>query len=312
MRTPIHLLLPFLAGCHVFASGDIPVTCDDLDDCGTLGGGDSGLPAADPELTLSVGLALSMSDGETWLAGIYDPPDLSPRIEKGGTGGTSGAVAWSEDRKRLYVADGGVLYVYGPSEADIGQFALPTTEAIVDIQPYDQSVFLITTSWIIVQATPNAEPVILNDNGDGLDLVALTADESLVYVISDGDTDGPDLFAYDPSTDEAYPMAKDFDSNGARIGGDIFVGPDNTLMSCSLVGAIYSVDELLSGSADPTIYAFLETSVEDVITCGYDAGQDSYLVISASEGLFVLGPEGDEVNASLTSGGQALGGAYIY
>ena len=303
-------LLPLLVGCHVFADGEISLTCDDLADCGDA---DTGSPFDTTlDLSLSAGLALSMTDTESWLAGAFDPPDLTASVQKGGSGSTAGAIAWSADRNRLFLADGGAFYVFGPDKTDINKFEIPTLETVLDIQPIGQSVYLITTGWLIEQPSPKAELSTINDNSEGLGFVSMTADDTTLYLISDDGSDGSDLYTFDTESDFVDLSAENFDSDAARVDGDIFQGADGALMSCSTAGSIYSLTEMISTGTTSEDVASVSTSLDDVLTCGFDTDSGRYLVISASMGLFIIAPGEDDTLVDLTIDGQTLEGAHIY
>ncbi|MFT5684022.1 MAG: hypothetical protein ACI8RZ_004963 [Myxococcota bacterium] len=306
MLTHTTALLSLLAGCHVFADGEIPLTCDDLADCGADSDTDSGTPS---EFSVSAGIALSMTDGESWLAIAYDPPDLNPRVQKGGLGSTAGAVAWSADRSRLFLADDGALLQLGPNETDIKKFELPTLEPVLDMAAVGQSVFLITDSWIIGQLTPSADPVLINSE-ESLGFISMVSDGALLTVAT-SDNAGPDLYRLDPKTSEAEIVAEDFDSSADRVSGDLFFDAE-VLMSCSNTGSIYDLDDLLGGGAGEPVVSPSTLSLTDVLTCGVDPDSGRYFVISASQGLIILAPDEDDIQLDLTGDGYTLGGAQIY
>jgi hypothetical protein len=308
-HTTAPLLL--LAGCHVFSSGEIPLTCDELADCGS--DTDSGSDTTAPEdLSLSVGIALSMLDAERWLAAAYDPPDLDPRVQKGGPGSTAGAVAWSVDRNRLVLAAEGALFVFGPNETDIKKFPLPTLEPVRDMEVVGQAVYLITDSWIIGQPSPSADPALINDSGEGLGFISMLADGPTLYVVTQGSGAGPDLYTFQTESDTADLIAAGFDTDSTRVGGDIFLGTDGALMSCSETGEIYDLDALLDGGDGAPIAGPTALSISDALTCGIDPDSGRYLVISATGGLLLFSADGEDLQVPLTAEGGTLGGAQIY
>ena len=309
MKSP--LLLPLLTACHVFADGEIGVTCDELPDCESDADTDADLDT-DLDLELSAGVALSTTDVQQWLATAYAPPDLTPRLERGGPGDTTGAVAWSVDRNRLYLASDGVLYVLGASKTDITRFEIPTDEPVLDMEPVGQSLYLITESWLLLQPSPNSELERLNETSDGLQFLSMTLDGDFLYIISSEGSSGPDLLALETATGARTLLHEDFASSNARINGDIFIGADGNLMSCSRAGAIYSLDAMLDGDTDPEVLSFVESNIEDALTCGQDARTGRYMVISSASGLFLTTPGEAEIQVQIAEAGHTIDGAYIY
>ena len=252
MLTHTTALLPLLAGCHVFADGEIPLTCDDLADCGTETSGDSG--ALQDDFSLSAGLALSMTDAEQWLAIAYDPPALDPQLQKGGYGSITGAIAWSADRNRLFLAADGALFAFGSDKSDISKFELPVFEDVRDMVTIDQSVFMITDSWLIKQPSPTEEALVLNDSDGGLGFVSMVADGLSLYIVAVKDDAGASLYRYDTETDDIELLADGFDSSTEKIEGDLFFDEAGALMSCSAAGEIYILDDLIeSGQGTPIV-----------------------------------------------------------
>lgn len=310
MLTYTTALLPLLAGCHVFADGEIPLTCDDLADCDPVFGADSGVPQ--DAFTLSAGLALSMTDVEQWLAIAYDPPALDLQLQKGGYGSTAGAVSWSSDRNRLFLAADGALLAFGADKSDIKKFELPTAEGVRDMVTLNQSVFLISNSWLIKQPSPNAEAIVLNDSDGGLGFVSMVADGLSLYIVAVKDDGGPSLYRYDTETDDIEMLAEAFDVSTEKIDGDLFLDDAGALMSCSAAGEIYILDEVIADGIETPIVSPSVLTVSDVLTCGIDPETGRFLVISASQGLIVLSPDEDDVRIELTAEGHTLGGAQIY
>ena len=300
-------LLPLLTGCHVFASGDILLTCDDLADCGAINPTDSG---GEDFVELSVGIALSISDDESWLAGTFAPPDLSPDYQRGGPGSTAGAVLWSADRSRLFLTDHETLFILGSEPDDVKKVEIPTSEDILDIALNDSGLYLITSNWLFEQVAPSAALTTLSSPILGLDFAAITTTDTELFMVTDNGA-SPDLYSLDTNSGNVNLLAEDFDTNSGRVAGDIFIGPSGELMGCSPVGAIVSIDEMTAGTS-PEVYAFVSTTIDDVLACGYDSSIDHYLVISASQGLFITALGEDDIQLPLLSEGQMLSGASIY
>ena len=295
-------------GCHVFADGSISLTCDELSDCEADADTDADTNA---DFTLSAGIARSLTVTESWLASAYDPPDFTAHIEKGGAGSTAGAVAYSAETDRLYVADNGALFVFGPGSDNVNTFELPVVEPVIDIEPIGQSLYLITEHWLLIQSGPAQELTLINDNGDDLGFASMTAEDTTLYIVSDANAAGPDLYAFDTQTDLVETIATGFDNNSARVDGDIFFGTDGELMACSMAGAIYSIDEMLSGST-AAVRTYVSNTIDDVLTCGQDPDSGRYLVASASEGLYVIASGEDDLLLTLTTSSLTTRGAHIY
>ena len=299
-------LLPLLTGCHVFASGDILLTCDDLADCGTVDSVDTGTPF----VPLSVGIALSISEEDRWLTGVLAPPELTPDFQRGGDGSIAGAVQWAPDRSRLFLASSELLLILGSEKDDVSKVEIPTTEDVLDMALTEDGLYILTHSWLINQAAPSAPLTNINDAKSDLDFSVLATDGTDLYIVTDSDAE-PDLFVLEASTGFFSALAENFDANTARVAGDIFIGPDGALMGCSAAGAIVSVDELIAGNT-PEVQALVSTTIDDVLACGYDPDIDRYLVISAAQGLFITAIGEDDIQLPLTSDGQTLVGASIY
>ncbi len=309
------LLCSLLSGCHLFSSGTIDLTCDELGSCdedtsALVDSADTGA-----ELLLSQGVVLSVVDeADAWMAGVFDPPTLSARFEKGGTGSLAGAAAYSPDRNRMFVAADGALYTFGPSEDSIDKVELPVSEPVHDIQPVDQALFLVTDSWLLHQPAPGAPISVLND-GDNTpsELTGITlGEDGLLYIVDSGSSDGPDVYSIDPESSEPTTIGENIDSNAARVNGDLFIGPDGALMSCSGAGAVYSIDDLISSSKSPEVIAFVSTTIDDVLACGWDEAVGRYLIASGTEGIFATIPGEDDLRLFPAGEDVTALGAYIY
>ena len=129
-----------------------------------------------------------------------------------------------------------------------------------------------------------------------------------VAFFSDVSEGGPDLWMLPPG-EEAELVAKDYDTSATRS-ANVFVGPDDRPYACGNTGGIYSVDDLIAGKVRAV--ASLEGGVDDVESCAFDPGDESWLSYSPTRGVFRVSAAGATTQVLELSEGYTYDRVYWY
>ncbi|MFZ5477084.1 MAG: hypothetical protein ACOZNI_09945 [Myxococcota bacterium] len=277
----------FLLACHVFET--VAIECVRGEPCARKGDADADTDAdtdadadADtgPVLAPAKGFVLSVAaeDGSAFGVLAFDPSgeQVSERQAVGG-----GPVAYRASEDAFWLGVDTTLYALtsagtGALDAFVPVLDVELTEGLVWTAHEDDVV-----SWDPEAATSTGS--FATDPGT---IVAIGAVGTGVYatVAADGT---PDLF--DVSVGGAIERHLDFDGSTARAHG-VFAGPDGEPFTCSNAGAIYRVSDLVAGDRRPAV--FYDGDLADVTDCGWDEGDDSWLIVSASAGVLRLDAQG--------------------
>ncbi len=285
------VLLAPLAACHLFDGGAIDRTCDDIPGCGQLGDpGDTG----EAPMQVGTGVALRLSDAGGGYAVTLDPPYLAPTVWGSWTDGPEGPVALAEQTEQLLVAGAEQVYgLSGPGEAP-RVYDGPGVD-LNDVATSGRYAWMVGDTELVRLDLSGGE--VEDDTAEaGVSWDALRSvfvdEDGFTWLLDLGPGGGrPDLWAFYGSPSEVSLVAEDFASNRAPCGAGGFVGPDGDLYTCSVSGAVYALDTVVEATAngeEPTEEAFLDQGVSDVIACGWDAGSERFLVVSAALGVWAI------------------------
>lgn len=286
-----------LLGCHVFES--ISIECVAGMPCAGGGGGDD----------TDTGGVDTADSGETGDTAVESGPLVESSV-----GFVVAATATRGDRAYVYDAEGALLALFedfgtvaGPVAYDdaTGEGALVTTDGLV---------------WLVEDQVPTPLPLTQEVSdlalADGfawlateLDVVAMNADgETRVAWSGDGaGTVGaiaaapgggvwitrieggvPSLYAWSGDGSPTLVTAA-FDTTGARA-RVLFAGPDDEPHTCSAAGGVYAVADLAAGNGTPAVY--YDGGLTDVAACGWDPGDETWLLFSPSAGALRVDAQG--------------------
>jgi len=289
------MLMAMLIGCHVFDSGVIDVTCDELPGC-------EGIDTnQDTSIEVGFGIAVSHSDGEAWLASVYDSPDLSPSLQISGTGDLLGPVAY-DGVDTLYVVSGGLLYAM-KSNNDISSTPLGINDA-TSIALTDDKIFISNGIQLIIydgSITTELDPEFFT---------SLMFFDDLLYVVDNDSNNGPDIYGVDPIELTLEFESVNFSSSAARSRAGSFIGPDGDVFMCSGTGAIYNLKDLESGANTPTV--FVNEDISDAITCGWESTTNQYTVVTETNGLYILEEDSDDISLDSPTGDTTIYDANLF
>jgi len=295
---PLPILLPALAGCHLFASGTIGTTCEDLE-----GGcpGDTGPIDTSPvggDYTVRSVLGARGAGGVSVRA-IGPEGDVLLSVATDDSP-SPGPVAWDEPGGRIFYYDNAasVLHVLQPSAGAVIDGYAPDTGAeriqAVDVAYVDSRLYVLAPTALYrvdiegrTFGTLVPEGLIL----DGRSMVP--SPDGAIWVLDLGGVGGlPDLWRVDLGSGDAVQALSDFDDGQGRAHAG-FLGPGNTGWVCSALGSMYAVEDLLAGSRTPSampdpadMQALVGASfVDDVTDCGWDPSASRFLASSVSAGI---------------------------
>lgn len=313
------MILPVVAGCHLFSSGTIATTCEDLE-----GGCD---PDSGPEDT---GSFVPDSPYGSWFVSgsgtaneiqvrVVDP-DLDVVVEASTDPSREpGPVAWDEVEERAFYYDNATrfLHVLCRGADRVIQGEAPdsgaTSLVIVDLHVIEGTLYALAPT-ALYQADLEAEAFVTVVGAGGFQDArsVFPAPGEHAYVLDAGGPEGlPDLWRVDLGAHSASLMFQNFDDGQGRAHAG-FLGEEDMPWVCSSLGATWAVADLSGGSRVPSVVpdaADMEalvgrSFVEDVTDCGWDAASSRFLVASSSAGLLgidawnhvdrILAPQEDE------------------
>ena len=297
-----------LAGCHLFSSGEISTTCEDVgacDDSGTVTGKPSRLLAA-------LGCSPCSTDTEVadqYVADVWLVPAIGaafPQLSQDAA--WTGPIAYDTRAKKAFVASGGSVVALGPERDDLAPFAGLVEGEIVGMAAADGAVVLTTGDavyrWKPDKGRKALERVDAGDQSQVFEHVFLDdADEPGVWVT--GRANGIDLWRIDGAMMSLEVEALITDAELVAAG--MFVGRDGAFSGCDRGGSVFRFDE---SGPEP---AGRPPVVARAVGCGYDPGLGGHLVLDADRGS-LLGPDGSdewELYASPPNGGRVLVGTIV-
>jgi len=331
-----------LTGCHLFASGEIEKTCDDIPGCaaGTVGTDtDTSTDDTDP----------STDDTATTGAGD-DTGTTPPTDDTGPIGGERlrGLVLFGVNLEAeqfglwIHDPDDGLVHELFFGEADVdrryamawddaqGRFFVAFNEQVtildlpkdkkgddIDIEIGDVVLELKIVGgeiWVIGEetlgrlkggvGTPAYE---LIATGEFTELSGGFFSEARRTIeVVDLDRSSPDLWALDITSMKLNRVARDFDDQEARSRLP-FGGRDDLPWSCTSAGAVYDLSALQGGILEPE--RLIDLTTTDVIDCDYDAGSDEVIMFSVDAGVLRVDAAGAVDRFSLPAGYTLLSGA---
>lgn len=290
-------LIPLLAGlgaCHLFSKLEIDCTVENP--CTAETGGETGAPPRVPTTAFMWVMQDASGGVRVQEYSVRDGAHVRAREWTGledvlgdlGASGDehTGAVAWHEGGQKgvAFGPDGAVMFLgeggveapeFTPgarvSDVELGEgWAWAATATGVYAFDYDRF-----TPALIFAATAAQVPS-----------MASSGEELWFSAFVEGQ--GADLW-HALGNDDATTLVPDFDPNGGRS-AITFLGPDGKPLTCSTAGAVYDPASLAAGSTTPVVYA--EVSPPDVRDCGWDEGGGVFYVLSATQGMIAVDPEG--------------------
>ncbi len=295
--TPLLVLLPALAGCHLFSSGTIGTTCEDLP------GGCSGDTAPDdtaPPGPYATHFIVGVTGQGAVTIRVLDG-DENVLVEASTDDSRDpGPVAKDEAEERLFYYDNATrfLHVLALGADRVIQGAAPDSGAsyivVVDLEYHDGQLYALAPSALyrVDFETDTFATVVWEGSFFEARSVFSTPDGDL-FVLDRGGTGGlPDLWRVDPGSGGITTPSPDFDDGQGRCAGG-FLGPADQPWVCSRLGGVYAVADLASGDRTPAALpdaADLEalvgvSALDDVTDCEWDGEASRYLVSSPSAGI---------------------------
>ena len=295
-----------LAGCHLFSSGEIAKTCEDVGACD-----DSSEPVGEPSRLLAA-LACSPCSTDTdaaelYVADVWLVPQIGaafPQLTQ--TTAWTGPIAYDTRAKMAFVASGKSVIALGPESEDLAPFDGLVDGEIAGMAAVDGAVVL-TTGDAVYRWTPDdgragLERVDAGDEGQVFEHVFLD-DEHAVWVA--GRANGVDLWkvADGAMTREVEALTMDAE----LVAAGMFVGSDDAFSGCDRGGAVF---RFVDGVTEPI---GRPTDVARAVGCGYDPGLGGHLVLDADRGALMQpdGADAWEVYASPPNDGRMLAGTIV-
>ncbi|MCB9762611.1 MAG: hypothetical protein H6739_22620 [Alphaproteobacteria bacterium] len=285
--------------CHLFSSGEIECTRDELPDClGVEGDADADADAdtdtdadadadsdtdadADPiQGVVYIGEGTDSSSGsQIWVVEGYDEANALV-IEEGDFGSVSGPVAYrSSDDVLLMAHEDRLLLVNNTGIIAVG--TLPGE--VRDIYAGQSYFWAITSDGLYRVNSAGASEQLRDTSFQELTAVFPAASGELFILDRGGSTNSPSLYRYD-TRDESLTLeygSYDITRNRSIDG---FQGVDDEPFVCSAAGGAYRVADVANEDTAPERLA--TGSLTDIVDCGYDAGSDEVILFSASRGVF--------------------------
>jgi hypothetical protein len=298
-----------LAGCHLFSSGTIPKTCEDVGACD-----DSSPPIPGEPSRLLAALACSPCSTDTdasaqYVADLWLVPAIGaafPQLTQATA--WEGPVAYDTRAAMAFVASGGSVVALGPERDDLAPFGGLVQGDIVGMAATDGLVVLTTGDavygWKPEEGRTALARLDAGDEGQIFEHVFLDdADEPGMWVA--GRANGIDLWKIDGAsmTLEVEALATDAELAGAGM----FVGKDGAFSGCDRSGVVFRFD---AKGTEPVGHP---TDVVRAVGCGYDPGLGGHLVLDADRGALFLPDGSDEwgIYASPPNDGRVLVGTIV-
>ena len=262
-------------GCHAFQTLEIP--CLAGEPCASAGD-DTSVPTAPVS---------------QWVVS-YDGPNHTAMVENHGPDGSTidtwelpdtsaGPVAWSVGSASGVFLDGGRIFALRPDVAPTYVGEVTNSVAAADVESVGDYL------WFAIGDNLYASDLDVWFKVFDLDLSRadhLGQGDGILYLTAETDQ-GVDLYSVDPAAVTWQPVYQHLNGPRAR---NVFSGPGGAPFACSAAGAVYALDSLATGSA--ATVAFYSGTLSDVRDCGYDPGDDRYLLFSPTEGVLKIDARG--------------------
>jgi hypothetical protein len=299
-------LLP-LAGCHVFETAEVACTSDlpcarrkdteEVDDTGDTGE-DPGTPI--------VGWVTSMVGPERGIVRVFDPVSAEITAEWRDLGQYTGAAYYDAATGTgilvgadaiLALHPGGISEYYGEgTNTDRFDVSHLGNRLIVAL---DGGVVSVTSDLATIKEVVPFDTFV--------EIAFLGGNQRVAFFVDNAEG-GPDLWKLSPGS-EAELVGADYDTSTSR-GTNVFVGPADRPYACDTSGGIYAVDDLMAGTVKAI--TFVDGDVDDVASCAWDPGDDSWLAWSPSQGVFRVSAAGETTQVYAVSTGYDYDQIYWY
>jgi hypothetical protein len=296
-----------LAGCHLFASANIPKTCEDVGACDD----DTSEPIGEPSrLLAALACAPCSTDtaiAEQYVADVWLVPQIGaafPQLTQ--PTAWTGPIAYDTRAKVAFVASGGSVIVLGPESDDLAPFDGLVVGEIVGIAAVEDLVVLATGDavyrWKPDEGRSGLERVDAGDLGQVFEHVFLD-DAQEVWVVGRGN--GVDLWKVDDGSMSLEVESLTMDPELVAAG--MFVGSEGAFSGCDRGGAVF---RFVEGSAEPI---GRPPDVTRAVGCGYDPGLGGHLVLDADRGALLqpTGTDAWELYAAPPNAGRMLAGTIV-
>lgn len=291
----IVLLYPLL-GCHVFET--VAIDCVRGMPCATGGGGDvdtavdtdtdtgadsGGGPDTAPVVAPSRRAIVSVTGDRGDRVYAYDADGTTMYIWKDYGGGT-GPVDFEPAESIGALAAGGSVHWLVPDQAPL---TVAFAEPVEDVAVAGRKAWLVTKDnvWMLETGTSDAVAV-LELPADEVGAVAVNPAGGVWFTSIMGGV--PSLHAIS-ADGELSTVHEGFDTTGARA-RILFAGPDGEPYACSSAGGVYRVADVAAGVHTPVVY--YDDGLNDVTECGWDDGDDTWLIFSKTKGVVRVDAQG--------------------
>lgn len=301
-------------GCHVFSSGDIPCTRDEMPcvevDADADSDSDSDTDAdadadsdtdTDADADPVLGAAYVVLEGRTTRVVVLDAA-LNELVSSDATVALNGPIAYQAANQLVMSAQETAVYVLSRSTySQIGTL----DDAATDIVAGSQAFYIATQTSFYRANSQGIER--LNTGFIELDALFWANDaQDTLYMIDRGGPGGrPSLYTYTPGTGAFTSEIEGYDSTRNRS-EDGFLGPAGQPFVCSQAGGAFAIADIVAGDTAPERLA--NGGLTDVIDCAYDPGSDEVLVFSQSRGILRVAAGGRTSTWEDTSGALLLSG----
>lgn len=295
--------LPLVAGCHLFEG--FAIDCVAGQECarhsGETGGdtGDSGPPAP------TSGWIVSVADSNDAYVYVYDAngeqlkawTGLAAAFGYPETLSTwAGAVAYNR------LTGAGIAAVNGSwatldSQDDIVTPGITFDDGtdITDVEYADDNYYWFAVHDDVYAYDIRAQLTHSMFSGGLVEATGIGMGDRLLFA-ADWADGHPDVFALAVNHTSVDTIAVDVPGD-PDLSRNPFAGPEDAPYGCTLSGAIYAIDGLADGS-DTSWVAHLDEGLADVTDCGWDPGDGSWLLASASTGIWRLAADGTATNVA--------------
>ncbi len=293
-----------LSACHVFDSGEISVSCDEMDNCDPSPA-DTATPNNKGQL---LGFALAAYDATSGLLTLEYVEDDTIVVSKTVTVKTTpgSGLEYAPATASFYFSTSTGLIQHASEAGDVTTI-FSSENAVNALESKDSDLYAAIGGVIHKVPEDTLEDTLVID-GDFNDISDLfTGPNNDLYVL-DHDGESASIWTIDTESSTASRSFSGLDGGDRTVGA--FVGREDVIYTCSNAGGIYIADELAKGNLIPT--AFPSQLFDSATTsCGYDAATGSY-IIGTEDAIYRLHRDGSSETISTPATGLYISIDYVF
>jgi hypothetical protein len=293
------VLLPVLAGCHLFSSGTIGTTCEDVGAGCTDTGQEDTAPFVPPN-PYTTRFVVGVNREVAITVRVVDAAEGVVLEASTDASHDPGPVAFDDAGSRLFYYDNATRFLHvlaNGTDSPVMGYAPDigvTSIVAVDLEAMDGQLYLLAPDALYRLDTANSSFVTVAYPGSFLDARSVfPTPDGQANVLDRGEMGGyPDLWRVDLSSGGTTYAFTNFDDGQGRASHG-FLGPDDAPWVCSVLGATYAVADLNGGAREPAVLpdaADVEILVgspllDDVSDCEWDEAAARFVMASPSAGI---------------------------